>query len=604
MRAAWFGAEVAPSSGLWLEPLLLSGAEAFAVVNWGEGLLIGVPARRAELFRLYAEGAGWRLVELVEPPEIPPCKPYPIPPFPALQSLGPRGGVLARRADARKWLVRYDRAHAVIRDTPEARAARDSAYNYACTLKVVAFTFTDPRSAGEGGRRLAGRVAGLRAPRFLARELTPLELARLTEELAGEAYTGRSLSQYFAELMGFRFSLSLADGYTAVVAPGRDNSMFLCGAPETGKSLALDYYLAQVPEGWNVLVVDPTGEHAVLGQLGPPERRYLVARAGVDVKINPMELGERAFDVLTGVMESLWRRGEEGEMVLKPPTLEVMREVVDGARDLYEVYQRVVRRLEGAQREDERNACYALRRRLEPMLRCPALHGFEPLPRGRVVVVTQLGRLEAELAFTYTVLHAVYISARAGKWRGLVVLDEVDRLGDAEIVNRIADELRKYGVSIWAVGHSVEGVPSKLLNARYQLFFATTDPATLDLVDRGGKTLPRLKPGQALLRVRGWGERVVHIAAPRELVEARRWFKPPPEVPVSTVAARHGVDPYRLAAAFSRRVCEALVRFTQGTASPEDLELLRSHGLRGERRGELTRLGQACLDLCAEAEVV
>jgi hypothetical protein len=603
MKAAWFGAEVAPSvEGLWIEPILYSGAEVFAIVNWGEGLLIGLPQKNARLFRKYAEGRGWRLIEVIEPPSVPPCEPYPIPPFPALRSLGPRGGVLARRADARKWLERYDRAHARFGDTPEARAARNSAYNYACILKAIAFTFADERSAGKRERKLAERVERLKAPRFLARELTPLELAKLTEELTAEAYGAQrprdpKLRQ-LAEMMGFRFKLPLADGYLTTIAPGRDNSLFLCGAPESGKSLALDHYLTQVPEGWNVLVIDPTGEHAVLAKWG-----FAVLRAGVDVKVNPLALGERAFDVLEGVLESLWKRGEERE--LTAPKLEVLREAVSNAKSLWDVYRNVARTLEGAQREDVRNAAFGLKRRLEPMLLCPALYGGgkAELPSGRAVIVTQLGRGEAELAFIYTLLHMVYSAAKAGAWQGIVVIDEVDQLGDAEIVNRICDELRKYGVSIWAAGHSVARVPSKLVDAKYQLYFQTTDPATLKLIDPDGRILPQLKPGQALMRVRGWGLRVAPVTVPDELIEAKRSFRPPPEVPVSTVASRFGVDPYRLAAAFSRRTCEALYRFAQGAATEEDLNLLRELGLRGTRLGELTKIGEACLELCREAGV-
>jgi hypothetical protein len=611
MKVAWFGAEVAPSAeGLWIEPILYSGAEVFAIVNWGEGLLIGLPQKNARLFRRHAEARGWRLIEVVEPPSVPPCEPFPLPKFPVRISLGPRGGVLARRVPAGKWLVRYEKNHTIIiggrpvrvRDSEDAEKARDSAYNYACIFKAIAFTFADERSAGRRERRLAERVERLKAPRLLAPELTPLELAKLTEELAAEAYGAQSPRdpklRQLAEKMGFRFKLPLADDYLTTVAPGRDNSLFLCGAPESGKSLALDHYLTQVPEGWNVLVIDPTGEHAVLAKWG-----FAVLRAGVDVKVNPLALGERAFDVLEGVLESLWRRGEERE--LTAPKLEVLRDAVSNARTLWDVYRSVARTLESAQREDVRNAAFGLKRRLEPMLRCPALYGGEraELPSGRAVVVTQLGREEAELAFIYTLLHMVYSAAKAGAWQGIVVIDEVDQLGDAEIVNRICDELRKYGVSVWAAGHSVEGVPSKLLNARYQLYFATTDPATLNLIDRNGRILPWLKPGQALLRVRGWGERVARTTVPGELVEAKRSFRAPPEVPVSTVASRFGVDPYRLAAAFSRRTCEALYRFVQGAASEEDLNLLRELGLRGTRVGELTKLSEACLELCREAGV-
>jgi hypothetical protein len=52
-----------------------------------------------------------------------------------------------------------------------------------------------------------------------------------------------------------------------------------------------------------------------------------------------------------------------------------------------------------------------------------------------------------------------------GGWSGIIVLDEADRLGDTEVANRIADELRKYNVSIWAVGHSLARVARKLADA-------------------------------------------------------------------------------------------------------------------------------------------
>jgi hypothetical protein len=51
------------------------------------------------------------------------------------------------------------------------------------------------------------------------------------------------------------------------------------------------------------------------------------------------------------------------------------------------------------------------------------------------------------------------------------------------------------------------------------------------LIDRSGRILPWLKPGQALVRVRGWGEGVARITVPGELAEAKRSFRAPPEVP-------------------------------------------------------------------------
>ena len=76
-------------------------------------------------------------------------------------------------------------------------------------------------------------------------------------------------------------------------------------------------------------------------------------------------------------------------------------------------------------------------------------------------------------------------------------------LGDCEVVNRICDELRKYGVSVWAAGHSLTRIARKLADARVQMFFATMDPDTLEVADPRGEVLPRLGFAQALMRERG-----------------------------------------------------------------------------------------------------
>uniref|UniRef100_A0A7C4FEC3 Uncharacterized protein n=1 Tax=Thermofilum pendens TaxID=2269 RepID=A0A7C4FEC3_THEPE len=60
-------------------------------------------------------------------------------------------------------------------------------------------------------------------------------------------------------------------------------------------------------------------------------------------------------------------------------------------------------------------------------------------------------------------------------------------------------------------------------------------------------------------------------------------FKPQPEIPVSTVAARHEADPCRLAAMLGRRTCEVFLRFTSGIAAEISLRPLSGLNLRGAR---------------------
>jgi hypothetical protein len=581
-RVAWFGADASPPESedrLWIEPLLASRVSRFALLNWGEGLVVGVPAGEAERFALAAELAGWRLRRL-EGVEVPPCEPYKPPLWPFPEKLW-RGGVVAVAKSAGKWLRSFGEAHLLqVGELPvelpaSRRALRSyaSAYDWRLVFLCAAFTFPG------GDRRLARAALKLKLPRLPWRRFaaTPLDLADLTEDLAaGGGYRpGSRVHQ-----------LQLAPALSLSVGEGWDNSLLLCGAPGTGKSSVLDLLLGQLPEGWSALVLDPTGEHSLLAEKG-----FAVLRAGIDVSLNPLSLGPgAAFDIVAGVVEGVW--GEQ----LSPIVAQTLHRAVQGARSLRDVYESAERLWRSADREDERSAAAALARRLRPMLH-PCLLGEGSLPAGRVVVdESSVEREEARAAFNLTLLHAAYQAAVRGLWRGVVAIDEADRLGDSAILNRIADELRKYGVSVWAAGHSLARIARKLADAKYQLYFATTDPDTLRVVDPEGRVLPRLQPGQFLLRVRGWGSRV---AAAREL-PARR-FEPKPPLPLDAVAAKHAVDGVELAAAFSRRACEALRRFTQGSASREDLRVLRELGL--SEGGWLTKLGEACLELCEEAGI-
>jgi hypothetical protein len=315
------------------------------------------------------------------------------------------------------------------------------------------------------------------------------------------------------------FFVRLVDGYNLRFARGMDNSIAIIGAPGTGKSVLLDYLLSRVPEDYNVIVIDPTGEHASLKAFG-----YRVALTGVDAKLNPLGLfsKQEAVEVLRGALEAYW--GER----LSPIVVFTLDRCAQGAGDLAGVVGCVEEVAASSQREDERNAAAALLRRLQPML-SPALLGEEPLPYGRVVVdLSAVPGEEAKTAFAITLLFGVYVAAKSGGWEGIVVVDEADRLGDVDIVNRSADELRKYNVSIWAVGHSVSRVARKLMDARVRLFFATSDPENIRYLQMlNVKADPsRLQTGQALILARGEPYRLISITVPREILEARRAWRP------------------------------------------------------------------------------
>ena len=363
--------------------------------------------------------------------------------------------------------------------------------------------------------------------------------------------------------------IALAPGLELRLAPGEDNSLLLLGAPGTGKSAFLDYLLSRLPPSWSALVIDPTGEHAVLARYG-----YKCLRAGVEFFANPLELGPAAAqDVLEGVIEGSW-----GERVT-PIQSYMLSEALLKARAVPDVVDYLASQVAKAGREDLASAAAALLRRLRPLAKCPALLGHGGLPRGRVVLDASAIEDDASRsAFTLTVLHMIYSAAVRGGWSGLVVVEEADRLGGAEVLNRMCDELRKYGVSVWAVGHSLARVAGKLADARYQLYFATTDYETLRRVDPGGTFLPVLRPFQAVLRARGAQPRVVTLQVPMEVLRARASFKPRPPLPVSIIAAKYGVEPARLAKLYVEWMDRArlVVGFKKGLPlSRSELELMR-----------------------------
>ncbi len=600
MRVAWFGAEVPPTEHV-ATLLIASGTDRFLAANWGEGFALALPEGAAGRFAELVESRGWR-VWRVAPPELPPLRFYDVlRAWPVPEDLAPvRGGVVAevRRGRAMvRVLSAIDRQYLAVASgvlvrlpmPPEVERARESLIVHGATVRAFPFVF-DERSS----RKFARKVAELKLPRRGSGWFTPLDVERLLARVReGGGYRQRpKIAVMAVREFGLEFSVRLADALALTFSEKQDNSLLLCGAPGTGKSIVLDTLLAAVPASWNVLVLDPTGEHAVLAKFG-----YRVARAGVEVFLNPLELGPAgAFDVIAGVIEGYWRER------VSPIVAEILRRALQASKNLAEAYDRIGELLEKSGREDERNAAAALLRRLEPLLTCPALYGLELLPRGKVVIdMSSIESEEAKTAFALTVLHAVYSSAKLGRWRGVVVVDEADRLGDCEVVNRICDELRKYSVSVWAAGHSLARIARKLTDAKYQLYFATTDLDTLRVIDPRGEVLPRLGFAQALVRERGARERVISLSLNTEVLRSKALFKPGAPLSLTAVAARYGVSPYELAVAFSREACEALLRFLSGAATQEDLAFLDELNLRRGR--EATKLSEACLELCREAGI-
>jgi hypothetical protein len=570
---SWFGVSIASSERL-VDALIRGGVRTFAIINFGKGLIVGVD-KRADEFVESVAALGGRATPLSSV-ELPPARPLRLHAYPVDYALAPRGGVVARRAGAQRFIAALYKAWGF----KPPRAYEDyvfSATRYGVVFKAFVFGF-DRR----GNPKLSRKVLRLKVP-LLVRlawtsslaALTPLDLVNLTSELVrGGAYIPRSR---FAEVVerawGF-FEVPVAEGLVLGFKEGEDRSMLVIGAPGTGKSLFMDYVLENVRSDVNVIVLDPTGEHAA--RLAPPppyESGWRVLVAGRDYMLNPVSL-PNAYDVLYYTVGELWREG------LRAFPAEVLYRSLEGARTLLDVVRNVEALMKSSTREDVVTGSEALLRRLRPLIH-PALLGGGGLPEGRVVI--DLGWIDAEearRAFVLTFLYSVYFAARRGEWSGIIVIDEADRYA-GEAADWVADELRKYGVSIWAVGHSVERVPGRLRDARYTFIFATKDPENLayarevfprEVVEK----LPYLSFGQAAFQERGRQPMIVSVHLSRGGFYARR-----AGAGLREIALKYGLSEYTLSVEFAKNqdVRDIILRATSGAASPEDYRKLREKGL-------------------------
>jgi hypothetical protein len=567
---SWFGVSVASSERL-VDALIRSGVKTFAIINFGKGLLVGVD-RRAEEFAEALALCGGRATPL-SGVELPPARPLRLHAYPVDYALAPRGGVIARRVGASRFISALYKTW----DLKPPRGYEDyvfSATRYGVVFKCFAFGF-DERRGDEG---LSRKILRLRVP-LLVRlawasslaALTPLDLVNLTSSLVeGGAYVPKPRFAEVVEGAGV-VEVPVGGAATLRLRLGEDCNVLVLGAPGTGKSLFVDYVLENIGGGVNVVVLDPTGEHAT--RLAPPPpyaSGWRVLVAGKDYMLNPVSL-PNAYDVLYHVVSELWQEG------LRAFPAEILYRSLEGARTLLDVVRNVeALRARASMREDVVTSSEALLRRLRPLIH-PALLGEGGLPEGRVVI--DLGWIdteEARRAFVLTFLYSVYFAARRGEWSGIIVIDEADRYA-GEAADWVADELRKYGVSIWVVGHSLEKLPGRLRDARYTFTFATKDPENLRqlsyaLPEEVVRKLPYLQFGQAVFFERGRQPVVVSVKLPR-----RTWWYVRDRGPtIREVAARRGMSAEELAVEYVRNldIRDLVLRAERRETSREEWEVV------------------------------
>lgn len=548
MELKWFRVLEPPLSGLAEEALrsFLLSLPRGMLYNDGFGLVIGAPVEprglRVEPWfpPRSARARPWRTSELAPQPQL-------------------EVGVVSFKA--RRWRglgrgVTLSMLTELQREWVDEVLAAGRLFFSACAVE-----FESLRPEGRGCKYVE-RVLSFKRPALAYRPmaLSPSGLIKLAKSMSRVAFIDPPRRVDAA--LGAAAVVRVADRPMLHVGliSRRNNSMLIVGAPGTGKSVLVDRMLAHLLErGYsypeNIVILDPTGEHgAALLAYGCE-----VLGAGTELFINPLSLGPAiAREILEAtpveIMDGKWGYG--------PGASSALFSALSQSRTLADTLEVLGRFAAAAAKAEDRDAALAALRRLERLLH-PALCGSGGVPRGRVVIdLSTMETVEQRAAFSLALLYRVYYEAQRGAWSGLLVVEEADRFGPhCDILNRVADELRKHDVHVWAAAHDVSRVPSALRGAKLVLFFRVGEEGALRYARELGFERPTTLPAFTL--VDSFGVKRSFDPPPQLLNRRAPWAIP---LPLSAVASREGVRVHKLVREYvaNMDIAEWVVRLVRG----------------------------------------
>lgn len=312
--------------------------------------------------------------------------------------------------------------------------------------------------------------------------------------------------------------------------PRRNNHTLVVGSTGSGKTWATASVSVQLSRhGWEVLILDRTGEYCALENLG--FRRYVY---GIDLGVNILRLRE-AVDILSEVPEYMY--GEAGR--LTPIQYSLLSEAALSSSNLAELRNRL-EELSLVGDKDDASAALAVLRRLRTILEFRGLHeDFGELDGPAVVDLSRLPGEAVKNVATWTLLYAIYYHGKRGAPRAdrLVVIDEAHHslysspLNTLHIVEEIIREGRRYGVhlllSTQAVPETftVPGTVGNILVFRLSMYRdALWAARNLSGGDKGLEEtldlITRLPTGWCIGRLGGGAPRLMRWEIPRDIAEA------------------------------------------------------------------------------------
>jgi len=251
---------------------------------------------------------------------------------------------------------------------------------------------------------------------------------------------------------------------------GENNNTLIVGMAGTGKTTFMKtilYRMAVNKIDENILILDFTGEYA-----GLPGFKTLVP--GIDFYVNPFELPfPMNRDIIFYFIRYVF--GKE----VTPIQYYILSELISKYDNIKDIVRGLRDDLAEARDEGWRNAYASIFNRLLPLSEIEAIQKTTDIPDGYIHLNLAYMGGQEQLFFSIITLHYLYYLAKLGKYSAILVIDEAEKIAlpirsetqlTRNIVTQIIDELRKYGLYIFLISHTLSRLDPEVRNNCRNLF--------------------------------------------------------------------------------------------------------------------------------------